>query len=394
MQCIDLNGWRPRNIIPIVAIWALLILFCAHAYASPESETLSCEKTTIEQRDKIRNLAGELVSVDAIDDFLEQRMAKKSIPGVSLAIMNDGQIVLHRTVGVSNGKTGDPITNCTIFQGASITKPLFSHFVMTFVEDGSLDLDRPLYEYLPYAPIAHDERYKLITARMALTHRTGFPNWRDDAPKLHLKFTPGTKDSYSGEGYEYLAHVLKEIAGVDNQGLENIFQERIAHPLGLNNTEIVPWVASDHVLARTARPHVDGQLAEVTTSGNNGAFGAAYGVHSEAVDYANWMIALMKGKVLSEVSMEEFFRPQGAPKSAFKRWLARRGLGHNARSLGFVIRETPYGIVYGHDGNNPGYSSMIALQRDTQWGIAVLTNAHQESDFGLDIVKFLSQAGS
>lgn len=89
------------------------------------------------------------------------------------------------------------------------------------VDQGILNLDQPLYTYLPYSDIAHDDRYKLITARMILCHTSGFPNWRflNADKKLDIKFTPGTQYLYSGEGFEYLANVIAYLKNIQKNDL-------------------------------------------------------------------------------------------------------------------------------------------------------------------------------
>ena len=105
-------------------------------------------------------------------------MEKLKVPGLSVAVINDGKVVHQKTMGYTNVEEKLPITAETIFEGASLSKSVFAFFVMTYVEEGKLSLDKPLFEYLPYADIEYDDRYKKITARMVLSHRSGFPNWR------------------------------------------------------------------------------------------------------------------------------------------------------------------------------------------------------------------------
>ena len=112
---------------------------------------------------------------------------------------------------MTNVDTRAVLDEQSIFEAASLSKPVFAYFVMKLVDKGQLNLDTPLYKYMPYPDIEKDERYKFITARMVLTHQTGLPNWRyfDLADSsmhikrgdLYLKFTPGTNFSYSGEAY-------------------------------------------------------------------------------------------------------------------------------------------------------------------------------------------------
>jgi len=167
--------------------------------------------TSCHSQNKIKNLKAFDVPIDSINIFLKARMDSLNIPGLSIAIINNSKVVYRQTFGYANLEKKIPVTNKTIFEGASISKSVFAFFAMKHVEEGKLDLDKPLYEYLPYPDIEYDERYKKITARIVLSHRSGFPNWRENEKdkKLKIKFEPGTAYEYSGEGYQYLAMVLK-----------------------------------------------------------------------------------------------------------------------------------------------------------------------------------------
>ena len=171
----------------------------------------------------------------AVDDFIETYRNYYSIPGVSLALIKDGKVVYHKTYGVRNTMTGEKVDGNTLFEAASVTKPVFSFAVQRLAERRIIDLDKPLYLYLPYEDIAYDERYKLITARHVLTHRTGFPNWRwmNADSKLNLRFTPGTEYNYSGEGFEYLKMVVEKITG---KKVEQVLREEVIEPVGLYHT--------------------------------------------------------------------------------------------------------------------------------------------------------------
>lgn len=381
---------RPSNVTSLAVVPLLILSACQGPdYNATTTITVQqqpdCQMANQTTATDIKNLIGGTVSTETIDGFLASRMEALNVPGASVAIINDRQIVYHRTLGVANTNTGNPITNCSIFQGASITKPLFGYFVMTFVEDGALDLDRPLHEYLPYPDIAHDERYKAITARMALTHQSGFPNWRSDSEdkKLTIQFDPGTGFSYSGEAYQYLSLVLQEIARVDHAGLEALFQERVAKPLGMTHTEIIP---SDALLLRRVYPHVDGKPVIVREENSYQDFGAAYGVHSEAADFSKWLIGLMNEKGLSKSSLETYFTRQNVPVPPDDNPL----ILSQDYALGFVVYDTPLGTLYAHNGNNPGFSSLIALERNQGWGVVVFSNGNQTSDLGLDLILFIN----
>jgi CubicO group peptidase (beta-lactamase class C family) len=103
--------------------------------------------TSCHSQKEIKNLAGFDVTSDSINTFLKSRMDSLNIPGLSIAVINDSKVVYHETFGFANLEKKIPVTKKTIFEGASMSKSVFAFFVMTFVEEGKLDLDKPLYEY-------------------------------------------------------------------------------------------------------------------------------------------------------------------------------------------------------------------------------------------------------
>ncbi|MDQ6780169.1 MAG: beta-lactamase family protein [Candidatus Eremiobacteraeota bacterium] len=108
-----------------------------------------------------------------------------------------------------------PVTPKTIFEAASMSKPVFSYAVMDLVRRGGLDLDRPLDAYLSKPYPIDDARGRHITARHVLSHTSGLPNWRDERSlRLPLAFAPGTAYRYSGEGFYFLQTVVEAVSGL------------------------------------------------------------------------------------------------------------------------------------------------------------------------------------
>src|SRR5687767_7596500 len=141
---------------------------------------------------------------------------------------------------------------------------------------------------------------------MILSHRSGFPNWREHESdkKLKIKFDPGTKYEYSGEGYQYLAMVLKHIEGSDWNRLEAAFQIRIANPLGLEHTV---FIQTPYTRKHKAEPYDENGKWIDWKNGyeyrkRSEEFGAAYSIHSEPLDFSKWMIAVVNKKLLNEES--------------------------------------------------------------------------------------------
>lgn len=349
----------------ILVALSLLVLACQNQSDTPN----------------IKSNFGTSLTQKATDDFIESQMESLNMPALSIAIINDGEVVYHRVKGYADKERKILADNNSIFEGASISKSVFGFFVMTFVEDGMLDLDKPLYEYLPYPDIEHDESYKKITARIALSHRSGFPNWRDDYPdkKLFIQFEPGTDYHYSGEGYQYLAEVLKHLLDTNWAGLEAEFQKRVAIPFSLEHTK---FIKDEYIREHKVQPYdKDGNWidkdADPWWRSRDSVFVAPTTIHSEAIDFSKWMIAMMNEQGLTKKGFEELYRP------------------HSEISTGFLSEDYTLGFSrlsilnlanwYSHSGNNTGFSSYFAFDKDKKWGFVFFTNSKAGDQFALNL---------
>ena len=349
---------------------------------------LTISFTSCHSQKKIKNLVGFEVSTDSINTFLKSRMDSLNIPGLSIAIINESKVVYHQTFGFANLEEQLPVTDKTIFEGASMSKSVFALFVMKFVEEGKLDLDKPLYKYLPYQDIAYDKRYKKITARMVLSHRTGFPNWRENEQdkKLKIKFEPDTDYEYSGEGYQYLAMVLKQIEGTDWNGLESIFQEKIANPLKMEHTVFIP---TPYTNEHKAEPY-NNQRKWIDLKNNywykkdKGVFVSSSSIHSEPLDFSKWMIAVMNKKLLSKESYNELFKHYST--------ISTSSTGMNVYyTLGFITANKPYNTTYFHGGSNDGFTCFYLMDITKKWGYVLFTNSENGEKLGNDVWNYLEK---
>lgn len=343
---------------------------------------------TSKNNETIDSYLGFSIPKATLEKFVESKMKQDNIPGLVMTVINDGEIVQHFTKGYANLEKKIPVTSETIFEGASISKSIFAFFVMTFVEDGTIDLDKPLYEYLPYPDIAHDERYKKITARIVLSHRSGFPNWRTDYEhgKLFIQFEPDTDYLYSGEGYQYLAKVLRHLLKTDWQGLDDEFQKRIAIPLKMTHTS---FIDSDSLVAKRSEPYdKNGKWVNWKTHpryvNQKGMFVAPASILSEPLDFSKWVIALMDKKILTKKNYEELLKPHSNIEEASTVFYDIN------YTLGFYRPEIPLTNMYFGSGNNGGkFTAFFAFDPEKKWGYVLFCSSAYGEQLGLELLTYL-----
>ena len=146
---------------------------------------------------------------ETLETEVPKLMEAANILGLSIAVIQDGEIAWSGAFGIRSRETNEPVDENTIFEAASLTKTVTAAAALKLLERGELELDTPLSEYLPYPKLAADERYKKITARHVLTHTTGLPNWGNK-----LLREPGESYGYSGEAFLYLGRTIEKLTGM------------------------------------------------------------------------------------------------------------------------------------------------------------------------------------
>lgn len=312
----------------------------------------------------LNTISSDNIKTTEVDSFILKQMDSLKIPAISIAIINNSEIVYHRTFGVRSIETSIPIDSENIFDAGSLTKTPFAYLVMKMVDKNQLDLDKPLYQYLPYPDIEYDKRYKLITARMVLCHSTGFPNWRflNDNKKLDIKFTPGSDFGYSGEGYKYLSKVLAHLNNLEQDSLEIMMRNNVYNPLKMYKSSTI-W--NDKVASRRTTGHILGEVKDGWgINSDDPGFHAAYSLQTEAYDYANFIIGLMKGQGLSQESINEMLKTQIISKDKTTTW-----------GLGIEIEKFNNGkILYKHRGFNKNFSAGYLFSKESNNGFVFFTN--------------------
>lgn len=316
----------------------------------------------------ITRIDGSKISADSLGKRISYLVEKAKLSGLNIAVFNNNNIVYKQSFGYANVPEKRLLKTSTVLYGASLSKAVFAYTVMQLVQDKIIDLDKPLEQYLPkplpaydlpprrgYQDLKEESRLGKITARMCLDHTTGFPNWRwfEEDKKLKIKFEPGTRYSYSGEGLSLLQFVIEQITG---KGLEMIAQEKVFVPLGMSNTSYV-WqerFATDLCLAHDAT----GKPYEFNRRGRADAAGS---MNTTLDDYSKFFTALLQQKGLNKEGFKEMFSPQVRIRSKKQfgpgAWVDSTGNDNIQLSygLGYGVFKTPYGSAFFKEGHDDGW---------------------------------------
>jgi CubicO group peptidase (beta-lactamase class C family) len=328
----------------------------------------------IDARAVVPRTREEIVAV--IDTLTPRLMGEAHVPGVSVALIQKRSVVWSHQYGVANVMTGEAVTESTMFEACSMSKPVLAVIALRLAEQKKLDLDTPLIHYLDLPSLRGQPGHERITARMVLSHTTGLPNWRRgdderDGP-LPVNFPPGSRFGYSGEAIYYLQQVIEKITG---EPIDILAGHELFTPLGLRhisytwNEDIAGLIAGGH--------NAEGKYNTTTryTHAN-----AAYTLYTSASDYAQFIIALMHpgshAGVLTARSTAAMFAhqvPVPAREPIERPGRARATAVH--WGLGWAINSTGQGDIMHHGGSNQsGFRCFSQFDPATGSGIVIMTN--------------------
>jgi CubicO group peptidase (beta-lactamase class C family) len=307
-------------------------------------------------------------TVSSLEASIPGLMDEARIPGLQIALIEDGAVVWEEGFGTTNTEDGQPVTIDTIFEAASLTKPLFAYVVMMLVDDGVIDLDRPVVEvasnelvqdFLGHPVDADDFRadwFRAITPRHILSHSAGMPHGERDTP-YPLFFDPGTDWKYSADGYVLLQRTIEELTG---QGLDELVASRVLGPLGMTKSSMV-WrdayeatMANGHELY--GKPVPFRRRAEPN---------AAASLYTTAGDYALFTAAVIKGEGLQPATAQEMLS-----------WVVDMSDdGRVGWSLGFGLQRDDRGTAFWQWGDYSIFRNYILANPEQRSGVVYLTNS-------------------
>lgn len=331
-------------------------------------------------REKVRQISTEPIDDDTyktltadLEKQIPKLMEEAVVPGISIAIIKDAKLFWTKGFGVKNSVSKEPIDNDTVFEAASMSKPVFAYAVMKLCEKGVMNLDTPLTEYAQKPFLEGDARLELITARHVLCHTSGFQNLRSNKNPLKIHFTPGEKFLYSGEGYYYLQSVVRHLTA---QPIEPYMKANLFLPFSMTSSGYV-W--NDTFKKHAAQPHDEkGKPFKKykPTEANAARYAAMGDLHTTPTDYAKFLIEVIDPKPsdefrLNRESLLEMLRPHVKVDDS------------SSWALGWKILHTEKGDFIQHGGGNDGFICGSKASVAKKFGFVIMTN----SDNGNKVIK-------
>lgn len=370
--------------VPATIILSFILSGCSTAQPKPSTP-------------EIARLDGTTIDPATLTARIEELTRAADVQGLTVTVFNDAKVAYSRAFGSANLLAREPLRTDTEIYGASLSKAVFGVLVMKLVEQGVLDLDKPLQDYVKeplwanqgtvwhedLSALRDEPRYRKITARMSLSHTTGMPNWRWFEPdqKLRIHFEPGERFSYSGEGMTFLQIVLEKITG---KPLEQLMQENLFGPYGME-TSSYTWQP------RFEKDYAVGHKVDGTTypKDKDNAARAPSTLETTTDDYARFMAAVLRGDGLSPASWKEMFKPQVRIRSR-----AQFGPGASEETdandpielsygLGWGLLRTPFGWGAFKEGHGDGFQHYSIVFPEKRMGVLLMSNSdNAESIFG------------
>jgi CubicO group peptidase (beta-lactamase class C family) len=359
----------------------------------PSFFLILCALPAFSQQSTVTRLDGTKIAPAAVDAAVIKSMNAAHVTGAGIAILNQGRIVYIKAYGFRDTSKRLPLTPDSVMTAASLTKSAFATMVMTLVHDSVIDLDKPVYQYLPrplpdyprYVELANDRRYKQITMRMLLDHSSGFPNWRwfTDEKKLRIYFTPGSRFAYSGEGIDLAQTVVETIT---NRSLTELMNARLFQPLGMSRTSMV-WQT------RLENDFANGYDEQGRSLGpeRRQKPDAAGGMQTTLRDYARFVQAVLDGTIPDKPSRRQMFTPQIQifSKAEFPTLSPETNAAADrairlSYGLGWGLFWTPYGRAFFKEGHDEGWRHYVVcfdqIPGKQKSGILIMTNSSNGED--------------
>lgn len=346
-------------------------------------------------RSTITRIDSSIISVSELDNRIQALMDAAEVTGLAISILNDNQIIYRKAFGYANRDRETSLQINHSFYGASLSKAVFGYLVSNLVDEGIVDLDKPLQQYLDFPlhklksknkwrgfqDLENDSRYESITARMCLSHTTGFQNWRwiprpndqENKEILKIYFEPGMEYYYSGEGIMLLQYVIEHITGKE---LEELAREKVFKPLQMKNTSYL-W--QEKFEDKYSNGHTTEQ--HVVKKDRREEAAAAGSMETNLIDYSIFLQHVLKSYKENSEIVKRIFEPNFRirTKTQFGPLSLEKSNENDSiklsYGLGWGLLQSPFGFGAFKEGHGEGFQHYTIIFPEREIGVAMISNS-------------------
>jgi CubicO group peptidase (beta-lactamase class C family) len=323
-----------------------------------------------------------------LDAQVPALLAKYRVASVGIAVIDDGRMTLERSYGEQS--PGVPASSATLFNLASLTKPVAAETILRLASAGRLSLDEPMSSSWVDPDVAADPRHQRLTPRIALAHQTGLPNLRRQTPngKLAFTFDPGTAFGYSGEGYDYAARFAERKLG---KSFEDLAQEQVFGPLQMRSTS---FSSRGWMKGRLAVPLDSTGLWGAPQVQDSAQWNAFNNLITTPGDYARFVASVASSEGLTAALAAERLRAATGPQPPIGCKVAPPGVcpQRTTMALGWIRLDYADGPVFAYVGFNdrPGGEQTVAwFDPKRRHGVVVLTSGRLGHRLYVDVLDMI-----
>ncbi|TCP59195.1 CubicO group peptidase (beta-lactamase class C family) [Tumebacillus sp. BK434] len=324
-----------------------------------------------------------MLNIQEIETLIEQEMAAAKVPGLSIAVVKGGDVLLARGFGVTDAENGGPpVTADTIFRVGSVSKVITGTMIMKLVEQGKIDLDRPIQEYVPEFALSDADAAGSVTMRMLLTHRAGFVNAgtylgsrdpqglrnfvREELPHVKLYSRPGELFNYNCYSLDIAGWVAEAVTG---RYFDDLVQELVFAPLGMKRSTYDPAVAMTYPLALPHNLTPDGYEV-VHKMPENVAHHPSFYLMTTANDLLNFMRMHLQNGTFDG---RQVLRPETVQEMQAQQVELQSSIGYEMGLTFFKVQRKGVWLAT-HFGDISTYSANFYLAPEDEVAVVIMNN--------------------
>lgn len=334
------------------------------------------------------------IDINKLDKYIKNARKEWKVPGMAVAIVKDGKVVLAKGYGLKTFGTNDKVDDKTLFAIASNTKAFGAASISILVDDGKLNWDDKVQKYLPYFQLYNSYVSAEMTIRNLLCHRSGLGTFSGDLLWYETSYTTEEiikrakylkpKFSFrSGFGYSNLMYMTagQVVASVTGKPWKEFIKERIFKPLNMDKSNVGSSELKNY--KNVATPHFiskEGKILKVAYSSSDSA-GAAAAINSNVDDMSKWLMLLLNNgklrdkQILSQNGLEEMWTSHNPYKVSRRSKRMFPSIHFKSYGLGWGMSDYHGKKMLSHSGGLDGMISRVALIPESGLGLVILTNS-------------------